>query len=290
MTKALLQLHLAILLWGATGILGKLIPLPYLLLVWYRLAITLLSLGLFHYISGNMSKLTMKQAMPLLGTGALQCLHWICFFASIQYANVSVALICLSSVSLFTALLEPILTPKKIRIQSLIIGCLPILAISLMYYSNAEYGQGIYYGIASAVILSVIPISNKQHLVHFNAHTISLYTVLGGTVISTILLLLVPFNTLTTLPNTQGWLLLLVLSWLCTILTWYLSLASLRKISAFTQNVLLNLEPLYGIGLAVLFLQENKVYNLYFYIGIAILIGTVILQSTLEYNHARKIS
>ncbi len=281
MNKALLQLHIAILLWSATGIIGKTISLNEAWLVWYRLLITAASLSLLNLFRNEVQQITFKQKINISASGGLQALHWICFFGAAKYANVSVALICLSSTSLFTALLEPLFSKTTLQYKELALGLLAIVGIGFVFYADFEFKVGIVFGILSALLVSFVPILNKKQLLFTNTATITIWSMSGGLFLVSLVLpfYLHFFNEGHSIPLLQDWWLLLILSWFCTILTWRLSLNALKKVSAFTQTLLLNLEPIYGIALAVFFNQEHRQFNFYFYCGIGIIVLTVILQT-----------
>ncbi len=281
--KPLLQLHIAIFLWGFTGVLGNLINLNEIWIVWYRLLITAVTLIIINICTHKVLIITHSQKLQIAMAGCLQALHWVCFFASVKYANVAVALICLSSTSFFTAMLEAILYQRKVNVIELSLSAVAIVGIIFIFYADFSFSKGIYFGIASALLIAVVPILNKQQLKVTNAQTVTMWSILGGLVIVSILLPIYTsfIHPYTAVPSLPDWLWLLVLSWLCTIVTWRLSFAALQKISAFTQNLLLNLEPVYGILFAVIILKEYKQYNTYFYIGISCIILTVVLQTML---------
>jgi drug/metabolite transporter (DMT)-like permease len=286
MKKALLQLHIAILLWGFTGVLGQLISLDAIWLVWYRLGITLVSLWVFQLFFRELMPTTTQQKWQVGLAGGLQAIHWLFFFAAIKYANVAVALICLSSSSFFTAILEALLYKTRVKFKEIALSLLSIVGIVFIFYADFEFKIGIVFGILSALFVSLVPTFNKRQLVTMNPATVTHWSIIGGFITISMGL---PFYSMyfqngTVYPNLTdiGW--LLVLSWLCTIITWRLSFAALKKVSAFTQNLLLNLEPIYGILLAALFIKEYKQYNFYFYCGIGIIICTVVLQSFFIYK------
>jgi drug/metabolite transporter (DMT)-like permease len=281
MNKALLQLHIAILLWGATGIIGNTISLNEAWLVWYRLAITAVSLTVLNVFHNEIHQITLKQKIQISISGSLQALHWICFFGAVKYANVSVALITLSATSFFTSILEPAINKTSLQTKEILLGLIAIVGIGFIFYADFEFKKGIGFGLASALLFSFVPIINKKQIKTVNAPTISIWSMTGGLLTVSVILpfYLRYFDEGNSIPNKNDWWLLLLLSWLCTIVTWRLALNALKKVSAFTQNLLLNLEPIYGITLAVIFGKEHKQFNFYFYCGIAIIILTVILQT-----------
>ncbi len=283
MRKALLQLHIAILLWGATAVLGKIISVDAIVLVWIRVLITVISLGVLHFFKPEIKKITTKQILGLLTIGGFLALHWLCFFASIKFANVAVALICLSCTSLFTTLLQSIILKTTINKIEILLSLLAITSVVLLFFNEFNLQKGIIYGVLAAILVAIVPIVNKQYLAVVNMPTVSFYNMLGGFIVISVSL---PFYKyiepiVNYIPTSMDWVWLIILSWVCTIVTLRLSLNSLKYLSAFTQNLLLNLEPIYGIALAAIFLKEYINYSIYFYIGIVLLILTITLQSIL---------
>ncbi len=283
MKKALLQLHIAILLWGATGTLGQVISLNEIWLVWYRLLITVITLTIFNLFTNKVVQISFKQKMQLFFIGCIQASHWVCFFASIKYGNVAIALICLSSSSFFTAVLAPFINKNKINPIEILLSFLSIIGILFIFYTDMQLKNGILFGLLSALLVSLVPILNKKYVLKINAPTITIWNMTGGFVFISIVLpfYFATFSVGNIFPVGLDWVWLIVLSWFCTIITWYLSLQALQKVSAFTQNLLLNLEPIYGIIIAAIFLQEYKAYTIYFYIGISFIFSAILLQSKL---------
>jgi drug/metabolite transporter (DMT)-like permease len=284
MRKALLQLHIAIILWGATAVLGKLIHIDAIVLVWFRIFLTVVSLlGMHFFWKKEIQPISKNKLIGLLTVGGFLAIHWLCFFASVKYANVAVALICMSGTSLFTTLLQSVVLKTKINVVEILLSLLAIVSVVLLFVNEFSLQKGIVYGLLAAMLVAIVPIINKQYLQVVNMPTISFYNMLGGLITISIAL---PFYhqlepIVNYVPTLKDFLWLIVLSWACTIITYRLSLNSLKQLSAFTQNLLLNLEPIYGIALAAIFLKEYIEYSIYFYIGIAILLCTILLQSLL---------
>ena len=280
MKKAFIQLHFAVLLAGFTGILGKLITLNEGLLVWYRLLLTTLSLWLLALIRRQMVRLSFKDIFRIFGIGCIAALHWVAFYGSIKYSNVSVALLCFSSIGFFTALVEPLIFRHKIDWVELLLGLLVIVGIFLIFRIDPHYKTGILIGLVSSLLGSLFPVLNKRVLRTIPAETVTLYELSGGFLFLSILLPLYLhiFPTDHLLPGPADWGWLLVLSWLCTVLAFNLSMNALRKISAFTVNLSYNLEPVYGILLAFIVYREDKYMNAGFYIGFVLIILSIVLQ------------
>lgn len=290
MKKAFIQLHIAVLLAGLTGILGKLITLNEGLLVWYRLLLTAVSLWILAFIRRQAIRIDRKDIWRIFGVGCLAALHWVFFYGSIKYANVSVALLCFSAIGFFTALLEPLIFRHPIDKVELLLGLLVIVGIFLIFRVDQHYKTGILIGMVSSLLGSLFPVLNKRILRRVPAGTVTLYELSGGFIFLSILLPfylhLFPTNYVIPSPGDWGWLLLL--SWACTVLAFNLSMSALGKISAFTVNLSYNLEPVYGIFLAFVVFREDRHLSLGFFIGFLLIILSIVLQmARLWYKRSR---
>ena len=281
MRKAFLQLHVAILLAGFTGILGRLITLNEGLLVWYRMLFSTLAILVLALVSGGLPKMPPGRMLVLAGIGGIIALHWVFFYASIKYANVSIALVCFSAIGFFTALLEPILLRRRIRLSELGLGLVAIIGISLIFQFDARYQTGILLGLISSLLAACFPILNKSIIKDADPTAITLYEMGGGWLLLTLLMpvYLLYLPTLQFLPSASDLFWLLILSIFCTVWAFRLSLSALRLISPFTVNLSFNLEPVYGILLAFLVYREDQELGGGFYPGLFLIFLSVILQS-----------
>lgn len=286
MKKAFLQLHAAIFLAGFTGVLGRLIELNEALLVWYRMMFAAVALLILFFTTKKIFKTNMLDAFSLIGIGGIIALHWVTFYGSIKYANVSVSLVCFSAIGFFSAILDPIISKRKFEWMEMLLGCMVIIGIYLMFHFDPRFRTGILFGIISSLLAAVFPILNKKMMQKQQPETITLYEMSGGFLILTALLpfYLMYYPSQQILPTIPDFLWLLVLSLFCTVLAFNLSVRSLSKISPFTVNLSFNLEPVYGIALAFLFFKEYKEVGLSFYIGIAIIFLTVVIQTLRVYK------
>ena len=280
MKKALIQLHIAVFLWGFTGVLGRLISLNEGLLVWWRMFLTVLTLLALRFIQKEFERIPLRDALKIGGVGALVAIHWVAFYGSIKMANVSIALTCMAAGGVFTAIFEPLAFRRKIDFKEVLLGVLALVGISLIFHFNPKFKWGIIVGIISILIAVVFSIFNKMLVGKFSAKTISLYELGGGWLAWTLLLpvywYFIPSETF--LPQGMDWVWLLIMAWFCTVLSVNLSLQALKHISAFTQNLTLNLEPIYGILLAFVIFQENKDLSPGFYWGFGLIALAVALQ------------
>ncbi len=280
MKKAFIQLHVAVFLAGFTAILGKLITLHEGMLVWYRMLITAVTLMALLYFKKELQRLSLKNIFKIFGVGAIVALHWLTFYGSIKYSNVSVSLTCLSAIGYFTAFLDPLIMKRRIDITEVFLGMLAIAGIYLIFDFYPQYKLGILFGIISAMLASLFPILNKNLLKEFSPKTVTLYEMCGGVIALTFImpLYLKMFPAEYYFPTISDWLWLLVLSWLCTVFAFVLSLNALKKVSPFTANLAYNLEPVYGIILAFIIFKENKYLSAGFYYGLGLILLAVILQ------------
>ncbi|HEY0676734.1 MAG TPA: DMT family transporter [Chitinophagaceae bacterium] len=286
MKKAFIELHIAVLLAGFTGILGRLITLNEGWLVWYRLLITVITLWVLFFLTKKIVRIPFGEVRKIFWVGLIAALHWVTFYGSIKYSNISVALVCFSSIGFFTALLEPLLLKKRISWQEVLLGLMVMVGIYIIFHFDPRYKVGIIIGIISALLGSLFPIFNRRLLERHSAETVTLYELTGGLLSLTFLmpLYIYLFPGGHYIPTIPDFLWLLVLSWFCTVLAFQLLMNALRKISAFTVNLSYNLEPLYGILLAFAVYRENEYVGISFYIGFAIIMLSVILQTVRVYR------
>jgi drug/metabolite transporter (DMT)-like permease len=281
MRKAFIQLHIAVLLAGLTGVLGRLISLNEGLLVWYRLLLTAFSLWLLAWLRRQAVRIDRRDMWRIFGIGGIAALHWVTFYGSIKYSNVSVGLVCFSAVGFFTALLEPLIMRHRIDRIELMLGALVIVGIFFIFQVDPHFKTGILIGLLSALLGSLFPVLNKRILKRVSSENVTLYELSGGFLVLTLLmpLYLWLFPAPSLVPGWQDWVWLLVLSWLCTVLAFNLSMSALQHISAFTVNLSYNLEPVYGILLAFLLFREDKYLGKGFYIGFCLILLSIILQT-----------
>jgi len=291
MKRAIIHLHIAVFLAGFTGVLGRRISLDASLLVWYRLLITVITLPVLFIGNGYFPKVSSNQLLKIFGVGAIVALHWVSFYSSIKHSNISIALVCFSTLGFFSSILEPVLLNKRIAIIEVLLGTLAMVGVYLIFHFDTRYETGIIYGIVSAILAALFTVLNKSLLKKNDAKTVTFYELTGGFLILSIILpaylqiVSVPFS----LPVGWDWFWLLVLSWLCTVLAFYLSISALKKVSPFTVNLSYNLEPVYGIILAFVIYQENKNLSSTFYFGLFLIISAVSLQMIRMYDiHKRQ--
>jgi len=280
MRSSLIKLHIAVFLWGFTGVLGRLINLNEGLLVWYRLLITITALLIIAIKQKAFQVLSFKQILHLFIVGTIIALHWVCFYGSIKASNVSVCLTCLSSAGLFTAFLEPFMLRTPFKLSEIMLSLLGIAGICLIFHFDTKFRNGILIGMLATLLSVIFSIFNKKIVVDIAPKTIMLYELLGGFLVLTLLMpfYLHYFPTSHLFPSKLDWVWLTIMSLVCTVLAMDLSLQALKKMSVFTQNLALNLEPVYGIILAFVIYKENDDLSISFYLGFALIASSVAFQ------------
>jgi drug/metabolite transporter (DMT)-like permease len=281
MKKALVQMNVAVFLWGFTGVLGRAITLSSTMLVWWRLLITMVSLWILYVIQGKARRIPAKSILMIAVIGTIQALHWLCFYASIKLANVTIALTCLSTTALLAALFEPLVIRRGFDSFEIVLGLFAIAGIFIIYNTHIEFSTGIIIGLLSAVLTVMVSVFNKKIIDRFHAEHITLYQLSGGFIGMSLLMPIFQFYfpEQWTIPSLEDFAWLLLLSWVCTILTFILYIRALRKISAFTANLALTLEPVYGIILAFVIYHENRHLSRWFYLGFALIALAVLLHT-----------
>ena len=289
MRKAFFQLHIAILFAGFTAILGKLISLNEGYLVAYRMLISAVTLAVILFFRKELMKLSWKKVLQLFAVGAIISLHWVSFYGSIKYSNVSVSVTCLSAIGFFTSLFEPMIMRRRIDIVEVLLGLLAIAGIYLIFNFYPEYKTGIIFGIISAMLACLFPIFNKTLLKEISPKTVTLYEMTGGFLALCFILpvYLHFFPATYFIPTPEDWFWLLILSWICTVFAFILSLNALKHLSPFTTNLSYNLEPVYSIIMAFIIFKENKFLGAGFYYGFALILLAVSLQMMRVYRERR---
>lgn len=275
--KNLLILHFTVFIWGFTGILGKLITITAVELVWYRVIIATISLFLYFTFSKKAFKIDRKTFLQLAATGALVGGHWILFFAAIKLSTVSVALVCISSITLFTAIFEPIINKKRISKLEIISGILIIIGIFLIFEFEVQYTKGIITALLCAMFASLFSIINARLVKKIDAPVIAFYELTGAFVwISIFLLVTGGFgNWMILKPADIGY--LLILGSVCTALAYVAGVSVMREFSAFKVALITNLEPVYGIILAFIFFNDMHELKPGFWVGAVIILSTIFL-------------
>lgn len=285
--RAYLYLHIAVFLFGFTAILGKLITLREVGLVWHRLWITCLSLIFFPGVMAGLKAMSKKEFIRFMAIGIVTCSHWLTFYGSIKLSNVSIALSCLATSSLFTSLLEPLLFKKRINPIELVLGVIVAIGIAIITRASMGYQTGIIVGLISAFLAAAFSTLNKKYMEGHHPVSMTFLELGTGFLMITLLLPLykVYFPEINLMPaagNQSDWIYLIILAILCTSVAYVLALMALKELTAFTANLAINLEPIYGILMAMAIFHEHRELDYRFYIGTALILGSVLLHPILN--------
>ena len=282
-------LHIVVLIFGLTGILGKLISANSYLLVWYRVLIGVAAIAIYFLISKHSFKINKKILKQTFMVGCLIAIHWVAFFEAIKQSTVSIALVCLSSSTLFTALIEPLYFKRKIKGYELFLGLLIIVGLVLIFNFEFSYLTGIILGIVAAIFGSWFTVINGVLVKETNSKTLSFYELLGT------LIILSSYLIFTNLGNMEAFLIpvsdikwLLILGIVCTAFAFIVSIEVMKKISPFTVVISINLEPIYSIIIAVLLWPESEIMSTGFYVGMAIVLSAIFLNALFKFRADKK--
>jgi drug/metabolite transporter (DMT)-like permease len=274
MKKTFILLHIAVILAGFTGVFGKLISLNEYLLTCYRTLFSFLFLAIIVLIKKPRYNYSPGNIWGMGKAGLLISLHWIFFYASIKYSNVSVGVVCYCLTSFFTAFLAPLINKKPFNITELLLSTLTLAGIGLIFHFDTSFRTGIILGVISSFLASLYTIFNERLVKKHESTVINLYQMLAGSIA---LIVVLPvylhfFPSQTILPGTTDTLYLLLLALFCTVGLYVLVAEVLRKMSAFTVNLTFNLEPVYSILLAMILFNESRQLNISFYAGLFMII------------------
>ncbi|WP_374951414.1 DMT family transporter [Mucilaginibacter sp.] len=288
LTTNLIILHLTVFVWGFTGILGQLITISAVNLVWYRVLIAVVSLFFYVFFYKKSAKIGSKMYLKLALTGALVGGHWILFFASIKLSTVPVTLVCLSSMTLFTAILEPLINKKSISKMEILAGILIISGIVMIFKFESHYTKGIIAGLTSALLASLFSIINSRFVQKIESPVIAFYELSGALLwISLYLLATHGFNK-SMVPTTADVGYLLVLGTICTSVAYVAGVSVMRELSAFRVALITNLEPVYGIILAFIFFGDMNKMTIGFWAGAMLILSTIFLFPVAQKHIARR--
>lgn len=281
--KAYIKLHSGVLLAGATGIFGRLISLSELPLVWYRVMIAAATMTLVMFYSKALKKISANDFMKIGGCGALLAVHWVFFYASIKFANVSIAVVCIALDGFFTAILESLIHKCKPSWRELLLSLITVAGILLIFGIDPRYRLGIAFGAVASVVYALFSICSKhvQAQTSHRSSTMLVYELLSGAILLTFIVPIYAwiFPEANLIPSTSDMIMLPILGSLFTVCPFLLQLQALRHISAFTVNLSYNLEPIYSIVLAMIIFNEAQELDRAFWVGVLLIILSVVLQT-----------
>lgn len=281
--KSYLHLHLIVFIWGFTAVLGALISLDALPLVWFRMLFAVGFVCIYIYFKKLSLKISTKTFLQFIFAGLLIALHWFTFFHAIKISNISITLACLSTGAFFTSLLEPILYGKKIVWYEVFFGLLVVFGLYIIFKVEGNYFWGMLTALSSAFLSALFAVINSKFVKEHDAVVISFYELSGGVVFFTFLLLFAhSFSPDFFILSSKDFMYLMILSSVCTAYAFIASTSIMKFLSPYTVMLTINLEPIYGIILAVLVFKEKERMSFEFYIGACIILLTVILNGIIK--------
>ena len=281
--KNYLLLHLIVLIWGFTAILGALITIDAIPLVWYRMLLAVICIAVYFLWKKKSFKVDRKGLVKFFFTGLVIALHWVFFFKAIKVSNVSVALVTMSTGAFFAALIEPIFFKRKINTLEIFLGLLVIGGLYIIFNFESQYKLGIIYALIASFLGALFAVLNGLFIKKYTAEIISFYQLFFGVALITVFLL---FNNSFSKSffqiSTSDWLYLFVLSSVCTAYAFSASVQVMKYLSPYTVMLTINLEPIYAIILALFIFGDEEQMSATFYAGAFIVLFVVLLNGIIK--------
>ncbi len=273
-----LELHFIVLLWGFTAVIGVLISLPPISVVFFRTLLAFMVLGLLLILLKENFQVEKKDLFKMIGVGFIFSIHWILFFLSARVSNVSICLSGLATAALWTSLVEPVVGRRRIRLMEIVLSLIAITGISIIFGVEIDRYLGLTLAIVSAFLYAVFSVINKHLVVRYSHFVIMFYEMLGAFIATTLYLPIYTVymdESISLVPRENDWFFLLILSVVCTVYTFSTSVKLMKRLSAFALNLTTNLEPVYGIVLALLILGQSEHMQFGFYLGAGLIVLSV---------------
>jgi drug/metabolite transporter (DMT)-like permease len=292
-TSDYLKLHFIVWIWGFTAILGLLISIPAVEIVFFRTLIAFGTLGIILLLRKTNFKVGKREIFKILGTGFIIAAHWILFFAAARVSTASVCLAGIATCSLWTSFLEPIMNRTKIKNFEVFLGLTVLGGLYVIFRFEFNHALGLGMAILSALLASIFSVINGKLTKKHNPYMITFYEMLGAWLGTLIFL---PFYSyyftngagINLIPVGMDWIWLAILGIVCTVYAFSVSVEIMKRISAFIVNLTVNLEPVYGIILAVLVIGEKEKMQPEFYMGTLIILLSVLAYPFLNKMHKKK--
>jgi len=285
--KAHIKLHIIIFIWGFTAVLGALIQLDYLSLTWYRMGLA--SIFLFIYLVFQKTSRkeliefdSKKQKQYILG-GIIIALHWLAFFYAIKVSNVSITLVALSSGAFFTSILEPVFFKRKILFYEIFLGVLILLGFYILFKVERIELTGVMYALIAAFLSGLFSVLNGIYVQKQDAYVLSFYQLFYGFLFLTLILIFSGKLNHLPMPSPADWLYLIVLASICTAYAFSASIDVMKHLSPYTVMLSINLEPIYGIILAILLLGDKEMMSTGFYLGASFILIIILLNTIIKH-------
>lgn len=277
--KSLIHFQFIVFIFGFTAILGSLISIDSIELVWYRMTLASIVLLLYAFIFKKRITVSKSLMLKLLFSGMIIALHWITFFKAIKVSNVSITLSILSLGAFITSILEPLFYKRKIILYEVIFGLIIVIGMSLIFNSQYQYIEGIIYALISVLLSVFFGLINGKLINKASSLVISIYELIGGVfLISLLLLFSNDFNNEFFKLSEDDFFWLLILATVCTAYAFVISVDVLKHLTPYSLMISINMEPVYGIILAIVFLNEFNNLSFDFYLGFILIFSSVLLN------------
>ncbi|MET2985218.1 DMT family transporter [Aureibaculum conchae] len=284
-TKNYFHLHFIIFIWGFTAILGALISIDAIPLVWYRVTLATLFLYTFILIRRVKVNVPFNVLLRYILGGVFIAVHWITFFYAIKISTISIALAAMSTGALFVTLIQWTVFRKKLIPYELLFSLLAIVGLVIIFNAEGQHFIGIVVALISAFLSACFSILNANLIKNSSATVISFYELLFASLFIGVVML---FNGTFTVDffvlSKMDWFYLILLASVCTAYAFAASNQVLKSVSPFTMMLTINLEPIYGIILAIIIFKEKEIMTTNFYYGALLILVTVVLNGVIKLN------
>ena len=287
------KLHFIVVLWGFSAILGKLVSIAAVEMVWYRSILAALGMGAVIYFTKGTFKVSRTDLLKLLAIGGIVSVHWIAFFGSARVSNVSVSLVGFATNSLWTAFLEPWFNRTRIKKYEVLLGLIVLSGLYIIFSFDFQYKMGLLLGVFAGLTSAFFAVLNSKMVRTNSARTITFYEMIGVSIVTVIFLPLSPVLGMQLrwplLPSGMDLLYIAILAGVCSVYAYTVAVELMKRISVFMIQLTLNLEPVYGIIMAVIIFGQHEKMNLSFYIGAMVILSAVVTYPLLKKRFERTV-
>ena len=286
-TRDYFKLHFIVFLWGFTAVLGKLISIPPVEMVFYRTLLAAIGMAVLMIFLKKSFAVSRKDLVVIFLTSIIVAIHWVTFFVSGNISNPSTSLVGFATCSFWAAFIEPIAKRKNIQLLEIGLGLIVLLGLTIILTFNFQYPMGLFLGIVSGMTAALFSVINSKLVHQVNAYTITFYEMLGACLVILFFMPVyqntwAPQGELNLAPTFVDWIYIAIMALACSVYAFSVSINLSKKLSVFFIQLALNLEPVYGIILALLVFGQKEVMSLNFYVGTIIILCAVIAYPVLK--------
>lgn len=293
-TQDYFKLHFIVFLWGFSAILGKLVTIPAIELVFFRSIFAAVGMALVIYVSKGSFKIEKTDFIKLLAIGSIVALHWLAFFGSARVANVSVSLVGFATNSLWAALLDPLFKKTQIKKYELLLGIVVLIGLYIIFSFDFQYKFGLFLGILAGFTSALFSVFNSKLVTRISARAITFYEMVGVFVSIAIFIPIYNISVsdesqLTLTPSAMDLIYIAILAGVCSVYAYTVATELMKRISVFMIQLCLNLEPIYGIIMAVIIFGSEEKMNANFYIGTVVILSAVVVYPLMKKKFDRTV-